>query len=81
MPNAKKRAKTSLVLTELAEAENIQVSKEELEKTHDAMKERYKDQPEMVKTLDAPEARRDIANQIMTEKTIDQVAEKARNNK
>ena len=45
------------------------------------MKERYKDQPEMVETLDAPEARRDIANQIMTEKTIDQVAEKARNNK
>ena len=80
-PNAAKRAKTSLVLTELAESENIQVSKEDLEKTHNAMKERYKDSPEMLETLDAPEARRDIANQIMTEKTIDQVAEKARNNK
>ena len=78
-PNAHKRAKTSLVLTELAEAEGIQVGKEELEKTHEGMKERYKSNPDMLKALDAPEARRDIANQLLTEKTIDHVAEKAKN--
>jgi len=70
-PNAEKRVKTSLVLAEISEAENIRASQQELEKTHNAMKERYKDSEEMLKALDTPEARRDIANQILTEKTID----------
>lgn len=76
MPNAEKRAKTSLVLAELADAEKIQVSKDELEKTHEGMKERYKDNADMLKALDSPEARGDIANQILTEKTIEHLVKK-----
>ena len=78
LPNAAKRAKTSLVLAEIAEKEEIRASKAELEKTHESMKERYKDSEEMVKTLDTPEARRDIANQILTEKTIDYLVNKVK---
>jgi trigger factor len=35
--------------------------------------QRYGNTPEVVKQLDTPESRRDIANRLVTEKTVDRL--------
>jgi trigger factor len=68
---AERRVQVGLALAELSKIEKINVSKEELDNRLSEMLERYNNAPEVAKQLDTPEARRDLANRVMTEKTVD----------
>lgn len=70
--NAKERVKMGLVLTEVAEAENLSVTPEELEIRIQILKGQYQD-PTMQSELDKPENRQDIASRILTEKTLQKI--------
>jgi trigger factor len=68
-PDAELRVKAGLVLSEIAEKEKIDVTLEELEAQIQMLKGRYPD-AKMQAELDKPEARREIASRMMSEKTI-----------
>lgn len=63
------RVKAGLVLSEIAEKEQLTVEKEELDERLAALKAQYKDE-KMQAELGKLENQRDIANRILTEKTI-----------
>jgi len=69
-PNAELRVKSGLVLGEIAAAEKIQVTPEELEIRLMLLRNQYTD-PAMQAELDKPENRNDINSRLMTEKTLD----------
>lgn len=66
------RIKIGLILGEIANRESITVTPEELEIRMQLLKGQYPD-PSMQAELDKPEARRDIASRMMTEKTIEKL--------
>lgn len=68
-PDAVFRVKASLVLSEVAERENIEITPEELEIRIQILKGQYQD-PGMQAELDKPENQRGIAAQLMSEKTV-----------
>lgn len=68
-PAAELRVKAGLVLSEIAEQEDITVTPQELDAQLSALKARYPD-PQMQAELAKPEARRDIASRMMTDKTL-----------
>jgi len=68
-PIAHERALASLVLSEIAEVEKLQVTPEELEAQMQALKSQYQDKA-MQDELDKPENRRDIAGRMLAEKTV-----------
>lgn len=68
-PVAEKRVKAGLVLSDIAENEHIDVSKEELEVRLQLLKGQYQDK-QMRAELDKPENRREVASRIVTEKTV-----------
>lgn len=72
-PQAVRRVEVGLALAELSKVEDIQVSKDELDVRLKEMMSRYANSPEMVKQLDTPESRRDLANRVITEKTVDRL--------
>ncbi len=69
---ATKRVQAGLVLAELSKAENIEVTKEELDARHAEMLQQY---PNMKEQLDTPEARADLVNRIVTEKTLSKLVD------
>ncbi len=71
-PAAVRRVQAGLVLSELSKVENIEVSKDELDARHAEMLSQY---PTMKEQLETPEARRDIANRVITEKTVNRLVE------
>lgn len=75
LPAAEKRVKAGLVLAELSKVEKIEASNEELAAHINKYKEQYASQPDMVKRFDEPEAQRDIANRLLTEKTVERLVE------
>lgn len=72
---AVRRVQVGLALAELSKAESIEVSREELDERLKEMLERYGNTPDIAKQLDTPETRRDIANRMLTEKTVDRLVE------
>lgn len=70
---AELRVKSGLVLGEIADAEKISVSPEELEIRVQLLKGQYATDARMQEELDKPENRRDIINRLMTEKTLDKL--------
>lgn len=72
---AKKRVQAGLVLAELSKAEKIEATNEELDNHVNLYKQQYANNPSMVAQFDTPEARRDIANRLLTEKTVDRLVE------
>ncbi|HET9174495.1 MAG TPA: trigger factor [Candidatus Saccharimonadales bacterium] len=66
------RVKAGLVLGELAEAENLKITPEELEMQLQLLKGQYNDAA-MQSELDKPENVRDIASRMLTEKTLAKV--------
>ena len=68
-PDAQFRVKASLVLSEVAEQEDITITPEELEIRVQILKGQYQD-PGMQAELDKPENQRGIASQLMSEKTV-----------
>lgn len=73
-PQAEERVKASLVLTEISEKEELDVTPEELEIRIQLLKGQYKDEA-MRAELDKPENRNDIASRMLTEKTVEKLVE------
>lgn len=71
-PGAEKNVKAGLVLTEIAEAEGITVTPEELEVRLRVLKGQYQDK-QMQAELNKPENRREVSNRMLTEKTLDRL--------
>lgn len=75
-PNAELRVKVGLVLAEIADAEKVEVTLQEIDQQIAAWKAQYTD-PKMREEMDKPEAKREIASRLMTEKTINKLVEYA----
>jgi trigger factor len=71
-PAAERRVQAGLVLAELSKELKIEVSQAELEARLEDMKTQS---PSMAAQLDSPDARRDLANRVLTEKTVDKLVE------
>lgn len=75
-PVAELRVKAGLVLSEISEKEQIEVTPEELEVQMQMLRARYQD-AQMQAELAKPEARRSIASRILTDKTVAKLKEYA----
>jgi len=73
---AELRVKTGLVLGEVAEAEKISFTPEELDNRITLLKQQYTD-AQMQAELDKPENRRELGSRLLTEKTIGRLTEYA----
>ncbi len=73
-PLAEKRAKAGLILTEIADVEKITISEDEVKTRIELLKGQYQD-PKMQEQLNSPDAKRDIAAQLLSEKTIIRLSE------
>lgn len=73
---AELRVKTGLVLGEVAEAEKISFTPEELDSRIALLKQQYTD-AQMQAELDKPENRRELGSRLLTEKTIARLTEYA----
>ncbi len=72
-PQAIRRVQVGLALAELSKLENIEVSMEELETRLSQLLQQYGNDASMRSQLDTPETRRDLANRLVTEKTVDRL--------
>lgn len=70
-----RRVKVGLALAELSKIEKIDVSREELEDRLRDMLSRYGGDKQVREQLGTAEARRDLANRLITEKTVDRLVE------
>jgi trigger factor len=68
-PEAVRRVKIGLVLSEIADKENLKITPEELELRMQTLRGQYQD-PQMQAELNRPENIRDIEARLLTEKTI-----------
>ena len=68
---AEMRVKCGLALAELSKVEKVESSIEELDARIAQLKEQYGNSKEVQKQLSSDDVRRNLANQILTEKTID----------
>jgi trigger factor len=71
-PEALQRVKIGLILSEVAERENLRVTPEELELRMQILRGQYQD-PQMQAELNKPENIRDIEARLLTEKTLDKL--------
>lgn len=74
-PAAENRVKAGLVLAELSKELKIDASREELEQHINLYKQQYANNKEALKQFEQPEVQRDIANRLLTEKTVDKLVE------
>lgn len=72
---ATKRVQAGLVLAELSKVEKIEASADELAEHIERYRSQYASNPEILKQFDSPEVHRDIANRLITEKTVDRLVE------
>jgi len=68
---AEKRVKAGLVLAELSKVEKVEATTAELDTHVETYRQQYAKDPEALKQFEQPEVRRDIANRLLTEKTVD----------
>lgn len=71
-PEAEARVKASIVLSEISSKEKLEVTPEELKLRLDLLRGQHRDE-KMQEELNKPEAQRDIAARMLTEKTIDKL--------
>ena len=69
------RIKAGLVLAQLSKELKIEATADELAAHINAYKQQYANTPKMAKHFDKPEAQREVANRLITEKTIDKLVE------
>lgn len=74
-PAAEKRVKAGLVLAELSKELKIDASHEEIDQQISMFKQQYGKDAKTVAQFDNPEVHRDIANRLITDKTIDKLVE------
>jgi trigger factor len=75
-PDAQLRVKAGLILSEIADKEQITVEPDELEIRIQMLKGQYND-PAMQAQLDKPENKQDIAARLLTEKTVTKLVDYA----
>jgi trigger factor len=73
-PAAEDRVKSSLVLAELSRSFGVEISQEEISARQKQVVEQYTD-PKLRQQFESPEARREIANQLAIDQTLDKLAE------
>jgi trigger factor len=71
-PEAMQRVKVGLILSEIADKENLQVTPEELEIRMQVLRGQYQD-PQMQAEFNKPENIKDIEARLLTEKSIDRL--------
>ena len=71
-PIAEKRVKVGLLLAELSKVEKIEATENELLEKINQLGKQYPSE-DMRKHLKTPEVQRDVANRILTEKTVDRL--------
>lgn len=69
------RIKAGLVLAELSKELGIEATADQLAEHINQYKQSYANQPEMAKRFDEPEIQREVANRLITEKTVDKLVE------
>ena len=69
------RIKAGLVLAQLSKELKIEATADELAAHINTYKQQYANNSEMAKHFDKPEAQREVANRLITEKTIDKLVE------
>ena len=74
-PAAEKRVKAGLVLAELSRELEIDVTHDELSAQIDTLKQYYGKDAKTAKQFDNPDVHRDIANRLITDKTIAKLVE------
>ncbi len=74
-PTAVKRVKAGLVLAELSKVEKIDATTDELAAHVELYKQQYANNPQALKQFEQPEVQRDIANRLLTEKTVERLVE------
>ena len=72
---ADNRIKAGLVLAELSKELKIDATADELAEHLNMYRQQYANNPEMAKRFDEPEIQREIANRLITEKTVDKLVE------
>ena len=74
-PAAEKRVKAGLMLAELSKELGVEVSREELDRQIATFKQQYGKDAKLAARFDDPNVHRDIANRMITDKTIDKLVE------
>jgi trigger factor len=75
LPEAIRRLRAGILLSEVAEKEAVAVTPEELQDRIATLKERYASDAEMQKQLKDPNAQREIGAQLLTEKTLAKIVD------
>lgn len=70
---ADNRIKAGLVLAELSKELKTEATADELAEHINTYKSQYANNPDMAKRFDEPEVQREIANRLITEKTVEQL--------
>ena len=70
---ADERIKAGLVLAELSKELKIEATADELADHINKYKTQYANNPDMAKRFDEPEIQREVANRLITEKTVDEL--------
>jgi len=68
-----RRVQVGLALADLSKLEDIELSMDELNQRLAEMMQQYGNDAKIREQLDTPEVRRDIANRLITEKTVDRL--------
>ena len=72
---AESRVKAGLVLAELSKEFKVDATQQELDEHIALYKQQYANNKEALAQFDQPEVQRDIANRLITEKTVDKLVE------
>jgi trigger factor len=70
---AEARIQAGLVLAELSKVLKIEATADELAEHVNTYKTQYANNPDMAKRFDEPEVQREVANRLITEKTVDEL--------
>lgn len=70
---ADNRIMAGLVLAELSKVLKIEATADELAENINTYKSQYANNPDMAKRFDEPEIQREVANRLITEKTVDEL--------
>ncbi len=74
-PAAEKRVKAGLALAELSKVLKIEATADELADHINQYREQYANNKDALKQFEQPEVQRDIANRLLTEKTVNKLVE------
>lgn len=75
-PKAEERLRTSLILSQLIDEHNIEVTEQEVETELNQQKEYYRSKPEALKDITDPNYRRHLHNRILNRKAVQFILDK-----